>query len=260
MKRREFITLLGGARGVAARSAGAAAGDAGGRFPRRRIVSEYAVRLGAFRRGLSEAGYVEGENVTIEYRWAENQRGPAAGVGGRVGSSTGRGDRHDAETRPRWRPRRQPRRSPVSSPPAEDPVKLGLVASLARPGGNVTGINFLAAEVAAKRLELLRDWCPRPLKSPCSLTRPAPVTETILREVDGGRGTMGLQIQVLKASSSGEIDAAFATFVHDRPDALFVGIGAFLFTADGSSSSTWRRATRSPRPIGTANLPRPAGS
>ena len=112
---------------------------------------------------------------------------------------------------------------------AEDPVRLGLVASLARPGGNLTGINFFTAELAAKRLELLRELVPAAARV-AVLVNPANAAnaETTLRDVEAAARAMGLQIQVLNASTSREIDAAFATLVRERPDALFVGSDAFL--------------------------------
>ena len=112
---------------------------------------------------------------------------------------------------------------------AEDPVRLGLVASLARPGGNLTGINFFNAELAAKRLELLRELVPAATRV-AVLVNPANATntETTLRDVEAAARAMGLQIQVLNASTSREIDAAFATFVRERPDALFVGGDPFF--------------------------------
>ena len=145
MKRREFITLLGGAAAawpLAARAQQPAMPVIG--FLNSQSPDAFADRLRAFRQGLKETGYVEGENVAIEYRWAENQTDRLPGAGGRFGSSAGRRDRRGRSLR-RWRPRRQPRRSPSSSSSADDPVRLGLVASLARPGGNLTGINFFAA-------------------------------------------------------------------------------------------------------------------
>jgi ABC-type uncharacterized transport system substrate-binding protein len=112
---------------------------------------------------------------------------------------------------------------------AEDPVRLGLVASLARPGGNLTGINFINRELASKQLELLRELVPATnrvavIVDPVNVS----VTESILREVDYAARAIGLKIQVLKASTSAEIDAAFASFVSERPDALFVGQDPFL--------------------------------
>ena len=112
---------------------------------------------------------------------------------------------------------------------AEDPVKLGLVASLARPGGNMTGINFLGTELTAKRLELLRELVPGAARV-AVLVNPtnAANSETILRNVEAAARPMGLQIQIFNASTSREIDAAFAAFERERPDALFVGQDAFF--------------------------------
>jgi putative tryptophan/tyrosine transport system substrate-binding protein len=110
-----------------------------------------------------------------------------------------------------------------------DPVKLGLVASLARPGGNLTGISILSVELSAKRLELLREVVPRAIRV-AVLVNPAnpSITETTLGELEPASRAMGLQIQVLKASTSREINEAFATFLHERPDALFVALDAFF--------------------------------
>ena len=113
----------------------------------------------------------------------------------------------------------------------EDPVRLGLVASLARPGGNLTGINFFNVELAAKRLELLRELVPTATRIAALVNPPInATTETTLREVQSAARAIGLQIQVFNASTSGEINAAFATFARQRPDALFVGSDG-LFTS-----------------------------
>ena len=110
----------------------------------------------------------------------------------------------------------------------EDPVKLGLVASLARPGGNLTGINFFSADLTAKRLELLRELVPAAARVALLVNPTGPNAESTLRDVEPAARAMGLQIQVLNASTAREINAAFATFVRDRPDALFVGADPFF--------------------------------
>jgi len=111
----------------------------------------------------------------------------------------------------------------------EDPVRLGLVASLARPGGNLTGINNFSGELTAKRLELLRDMVPGAARI-AVLVNPASAAGTALRDVEPAARAMGLQIQVLNATTSSEIDAAFATFVRERPDAVFVSLDVFFIS------------------------------
>jgi putative ABC transport system substrate-binding protein len=188
-----------------------------------------ADQLRAFRQGLKDTGYVEGENVAILYRFADGQfdrlpelaaelarrqvdviatnGGPATALAAKAATAT----------------------IPIVFIVGQDPVGLGLVASLGRPGGNLTGINFLIAELTAKRLGLLRELVPGAARI-AVLVNPANTTntETTLREVELAARAMGMQIQIFKASTSPEIEAAFATFERERPDALFVGNDAFL--------------------------------
>jgi putative tryptophan/tyrosine transport system substrate-binding protein len=189
----------------------------------------YADRLRAFRQGLKETGYVEGENVAIEYGWAEGQfdRLPALAaelVRRRVAVIAAAGGSPSALAA-----KAATTTVPIVFSVSEDPVRLGLVASLARPGGNVTGINIFSGELVAKRLELLRELVPGAARV-AVLVNPANVanTATTLREVEAAARVIGLQIKQLNASTSGEIDAAFASFVRERLDALFVGNDAFL--------------------------------
>jgi putative tryptophan/tyrosine transport system substrate-binding protein len=229
MRRRDFITVLGGAAAwpLAARaqqSAMPVIGFLDGRSP-----DALTDRLRGFRQGLKDTGYVEGENVAIEYRWAENEpdrlpalaaelaRRPVAVIATSGGPAVAFAAKAATTT------------IPIVFSSARDPVRLGLVASFARPGGNLTGINFLTGELAAKQLELLRELVPAArrvavLVNPANVT----VTESTLRDVEPAGRAMGLQIQVHKASTSREIDAAFATFVRERPDGLFVGGDPFL--------------------------------
>jgi putative ABC transport system substrate-binding protein len=231
MKRRQFITLVGGAAAtwpLAARAQQPAMPVIG--FVDSTSLDAFADRLRAFRQGLKDTGYVEGENVAMEFRWAENQidRLPqlaAELVRQRVavivtGAPPSTFAAKAATTT-----------IPIVFGVAEDPVKLGLVASLSRPSGNLTGINFFSLELAAKRLELLRELMSGAarvavLVNPVNTT----ITEATVRDVETAARSMGLQIQVLNANTSREIDAAFATFMHERPDALFVGSSPF-FTA-----------------------------
>jgi ABC-type uncharacterized transport system substrate-binding protein len=186
-------------------------------------------RLRAFRQGLKDTGYVERENVAIEYRWADGQfdRLPALATelvrrNVAVIAATG-------GTPVAFAAKAATTTIPIVFGVAEDPVRLGLVASLARPDGNLTGINFLIGELAAKRLELLRALVTAATRV-AVLVNPAHATntESTLRDVEPAARDMGLQIQVLNASTSREIDAAFATIVRERPDALFVGNDAFF--------------------------------
>ena len=246
MRRREFITLLGGAAAawpLAARAQQPAMPVIGFLDPDR--PTRLRDRLRAFRQGLKETGYVEGENVAIEYRWAENQIDRLPELAAELVRR-----RVAVIVTPEAPPSAFAAKAATTTIPivfavGDDPVKLGLVASLARPGGNLTGINFFSGELAAKRLELLRELVPGPLVSPCSSIRPIRTAETTVREVEAAARAMGLQIQVLNASTSREIDAAFATFARERPDALFVGSDPF-FTSRRVQLAIWRRATAIP--------------
>ena len=229
MKRRQFISLLGGAAAIwpiAARAQQPALPVIGFLDPR--TPDAISDRLRAYRQGLKESGYVEGENVTIVYRWAEGQldRLPELAadlVRRRVNVIA-------ASAQPSAIAAKSATTTiPIGFIVAEDPVRLGLVASLARPGGNLTGINIFSGELTAKRLELLREMVPGAARI-AVLVNPANATvaETTLRDVQPAASAMGLQIQVLNASTIREIDAAFATFVRERPDAVFVSLDVFF--------------------------------
>ena len=231
MRRREFLGVVGGAAAawpLVARAQQTAMPVIG--FLNPTLADSNSDRMRAFRLGLKDTGFVESENVTIIYRWAENQieRLPelAADLVTRrvavivtIGGATPALAAKDATTT-----------IPIVFAVAEDPVRLGLVASLARPGANLTGINFFNAETVAKRLELLRELVPAATRV-AVLVNPANArtTETTLREVEAAARAIGLRIQFFNVSTSQEIDTTFATFAHERPDALFVG-GDPLFT------------------------------
>jgi len=230
MRRREFITLLGGAAvalPLAARAQQPAMPVIG--FLGLTSPDSNTDNLRAFRQGLKDSGYVEGENVAIEYRWADNQldrlpslavemvrrrvtviastEGPTVAFAAKAATTT----------------------IPIVFVVADDPVRLGLVASLARPGGNLTGINFVSTELVAKRLALLRELVPKAgrvavLLNPAEATN----TETTLRDVQPAARAIGLQIQMFNASTSLEIDAAFATIARERPDAVFVASSPYF--------------------------------
>jgi putative ABC transport system substrate-binding protein len=251
MRRRDFITLLGGAAAawpLAAWAQQPAMPVIGLLDPRPPGTMEDFLR--AFRQGLKEAGYVEGENVTIVYRFAEGQfdRLPelAAELVRRRVSVIASNAIASA-----FAAKAATATMPIVFIVAEDPVRQGLVASLARPGGNLTGINFLTNELVAKRLELLRELVPAATRL-AVLINPANVTstETMLRDLEPAARAMGLQIQILNATTGPEINAAFATFVRERPDALFVNLDPF-FTSRRVQLATL--ATRHAVPMTSGN-------
>jgi putative ABC transport system substrate-binding protein len=229
LHRRDFITLLGGAAAawpLAAHTQQAAMPVVG--FLNTQSLGEFTEPLRGFRQGLKENGYVEGENVAIEYRWAENQLDRLPVFASELA-------------------RRRVSVIAAISPPSisaakavtttipivflvgEDPVKLGFLTSLARPGGNLTGVNFLTSEVAAKRLELLRELVPAVTRVAVLVNPADPTnTETTLEDVELAARARGLQISVFRASTSREINAAFETFARERADALFVASGPFF--------------------------------
>jgi len=227
LKRREFITLLGSAaltwplavRGQQSQTPIVGFVDGG---------SSNARRAAAFHGGLNETGYVEGQNVTVEYHWLDGQydRLPSlmADLVRRVA----------VIATPVSNPASLAAKAATTTVPivfgvGEDPVKLRLVASLARPGGNATGINFFGQEVVAKRLGLLHELVPKAVRI-AVLVNPAnvQVAETTLRDTSEAARVLGLQTHTLKASTSEEIEAAFATLLRDRADALFVAGDAFF--------------------------------
>jgi putative ABC transport system substrate-binding protein len=231
MRRRGVITLLGGAAAwpLAARAQSPATPVVG--FLNSQSPEGYADRLRGFRQGLKETGYIEGENIAIEYRWAENQpdRLPALLadlVRRRVAVIAALGSPNLASMA-----KAATTTIPVVFLVGEDPVRLGLVASLARPGGNMTGINLFNNEITAKRLNLLREFAPSAIRT-AVLVNPSNVAiaETTARDVETAGKAMGLRLLVHGASTPREIDAIFATFAGERPDALFVAGDPFFNT------------------------------
>lgn len=228
--RRHFISLLGGAAAawpLGAQGQQAAMPVIG--FLDSRVPEALTERLRGFRQGLKETGYVEGDNATILYRWAENQLDRIATLADELARRPVAVIVASGGTPVALRVKAAVTTVPIVFIAAEDPVKLGLVASLARPGGNLTGVNIFSAEVVAKRLGLLRSLLPA-VSHLAVLVNPANASSTAstLRDLEPAARTMGLQIQVLNASTNREIDAAFATIMSDRLEALFVSGDAFL--------------------------------
>jgi putative ABC transport system substrate-binding protein len=251
MKRREFVTLLGGVAAawpLTARAQQPALPVIG--FLETRSPEMIVERLRAFRQGLKETGYVEGENVAIDYRWSEQPerlpelaaalvRRQVAVINTAGGVATAMAAKAATTT------------IPIVFGVSNDPVRLGLVASLARPGGNLTGVNFLNTELTGKRLELLREMVPRAtrvavLVNPSNLGN-TPIT---LEEVEAAGRAIGLRTQMFNAATSHEIDATFAALARERFDALFVGEDAFL-NSRRRQLANW--AARHALPMGTAS-------
>jgi putative ABC transport system substrate-binding protein len=232
MIRREFITLLGGAAAssvcwpLAAQAQQRATPHIGFLHPT--TPDAFPDRLRGFRRGLKEAGFVEGENLVISYRYAENQLDRLPALAAELVSS-----RVDviavANSPPALAAKAATTTVPIVFVSPEDPVRLGLVATLSRPGGNLSGINLLSGELAAKRLELMRELVPR-MSRVAVLVNPASPssTATTLKDVEGAAPAMGLQVYIAKTATGQDIDAAFATFANERPDVLFVGGDPFF--------------------------------
>jgi len=258
--RREFIVALGGT--VVAFPLAALAQQSA--LPVVALINggsadTFAREATAFRKGLNEIGYVEDKNVTVEYHWLD-----------------GRYDRVPALVTDLVRRQVAVIASPVFTPAAlaakaatatipivfgvpEDPVRLGLVASLARPGGNATGINIFNQEVAAKRLRLLHDLVPKAVRI-AVLVNPAvaSIAESTIRDAQEAAPIIGLQIQVLNATTIGEIDAAFVAMAHERSDALFVA-GDTFFTGRAVQFATLTARDRIPAAYAVRELTEAGG-
>jgi putative ABC transport system substrate-binding protein len=231
IRRRKFITLVGGAAAwpLTARA----------QQPAMPVIGLLEAinspsRVAAFYEGLGESGYALGQNVAVDVRSAEGHYGRFPELAAdliRRGVSV--------IVAPATTPAALAARAATTTIPivfgvGDDPVKLGLVATLARPGGNATGINFFTAEVAAKRLSLLRELLPRATRMAVLVNPADPIrVETIVTEVKTAAGAIGLQFQITNASSPREIDAAFASFTAAPPDALFVGPDPFFYSRRG---------------------------
>ena len=231
MRRREVITLLGGTAAwpLAARAQQTTMPVIG--FLHSASAAAFAAHLAAFRKGLSEAGYVEDQNVAIEYRWAEgqNDRLPALAaelVRRRVAVIATPGS-----TAATLAAKAATTTIPIVFVIGADPVKIGLVASLNRPGGNVTGINDIGVDIGAKRLGFLQELLPRATRFGVLVNPDNPsITESFVTELQTAASAIGRQIEVVTASTNADIDTAFATLVKKRADALLNGPDALFVT------------------------------
>jgi putative ABC transport system substrate-binding protein len=213
--------------------------------------------LPAFRQGLKDNGYVEGENVAIEYRWAENQidqlpalaadlvrrhvavivaRAPPATLASKAASAT----------------------IPIVFGVGDDPVKIGLISSLARPGGNLTGANFFAGELAAKRMELLREMVPTATRVAVLGNPNFTLTETQVRDADTAARAMGLQIQIINASTAPRSTRPLQALSASGP-APSTSAPVLFSAADVSNSLSWPPTTGCPRCTGCVHSLKPVG-
>ena len=230
MTRRSFLALAGGAAALPFAARAQQAMPVIG-FLHTASAAPFSRYVTAFRQGFGEAGFVEGQNVAVEYRWAEGRfdRLPElatdlvrrrvsvlATPGGTAGAMAAKAATSTI---------------PIVFGIPDDPVKFGLVASLARPGGNATGINFFTAELVAKRLGLLRELLPHAVRV-AVLVNPGDTTNaaTTIKEAEAAARGIGIQIKVVNAGTADEIDSVFATLERGRPDALFIAPGAFFNT------------------------------
>jgi len=228
MRRREFISLLGGAAAwpLAARAQQSARPVIG--FLSSRSPAESASDVAGFRQGLAQTGYVENQNLAIEYRWAENryERLPAlaADLAGRQvaviaalgGPVTALAVKAATKT------------VPFVFITGVDPVKLGLVASFARPGGNATGLNIFITAIEAKRLGLLRELVPTAARIAVIVNPNSPEVDSQLNDVQTGADAVGWELQILRVGSEAEFDSAFATLARSAVEALLVAADPFF--------------------------------
>jgi ABC-type uncharacterized transport system substrate-binding protein len=224
MRRRQFLSVLGGAAAWSLAARAQSAMPVVG-FLSSQYLEGYREPLRGFRQGLKESGYVEGENVAIEYRWAENQTARLPALAAEL-IHRGIAVMTAMDSPTVLAAKASTMTIPIVFNTGEDPVRLGLVTSLARPGGNLTGVNFFAAELAAKRLGLLRELLPEAARIGVIVNPDhATITESTLRDLEPAAREAMFQIRVLNATSGTEIAAAFATVALERLDGLLLGSG-----------------------------------
>ena len=228
MNRRAFITMLGGAAVTWPLAARAQPALSVVGFLRSTAAAGSAHLVSAFRLGLNEAGFVEGQNVAIEYRWGDDQHDRLPGLAADLVRR--RAAVIVANTAAAQAAKAATATTPIVFLTGSDPVGIGLVASLSRPGGNITGVVFTTADIAAKRLGLLHELAPKAAVIAVLLDPNSPGTPAELQGVEEARRTIGPQIVVVKAGSESEFNTAFATIVQAGAGALHVGGGAFFLS------------------------------
>jgi ABC-type uncharacterized transport system substrate-binding protein len=243
MKRREFITLLGGAAAwpLAARAQQPkmpVIGYLSSAFPDRD-----GGRLRSFRQGLNETGYVEGKNVAIEYRWAEEQNDRLPTLAADLVSRQVSVIAMAGQVLGAFAAKAATKTIPIVFLTGGDPVALGLVSSLNRPGGNLTGVTTLSAELEPKRLELLHDLVPKATTIGALVNQTNPIAETQSRELQAAARALGLKLQILNASTERDFDTVFARLVELQASGLVIGTdGLFISQSEHLAALTMRHA------------------
>jgi len=229
MKRREVITLLGGVAAwpLAARAQQPAMPVVG--FLHSTSPETNVSRVAAFRKGLTETGYVESRNVAIEFRWAAGQDDQLPELAADLIRRRVAVIATPGSTPAALAAKAATATIPIVFAIGADPIALGLVASLNRPGGNVTGISFQTVELVAKRLELLRELAPRATRFVALVNPDVPFTDAVVKDLQASASSLGLLVEILHARTGREIDAAFATLVQKPDSALLVSPDAFFF-------------------------------
>jgi putative ABC transport system substrate-binding protein len=258
MQRREFIRLLGGAAAwpVAARAQQPAVPVVG--FLHAASAEQNVQRLAAYRKGLREAGFVEGQNVAIEFRWANGHLDQLPNMAADLIRRQVAVIATPGSTDAALAAKSATTTIPIVFGAGGDPVALGLVASLNRPGGNVTGVTSMNADIAAKRLGLIRELAPQAVRYFALVNPTSVLADPFIKDLQAGEASLGLHVEILHASTDAEIDAAFAKLAQLPGAVLLVSTDAF-FSAATHKSPGWRRTTRCPRCLTIVNMRSLAG-
>jgi putative ABC transport system substrate-binding protein len=230
MKRRQFITLIGGAAAawpIAAKGQRSAMPVVG--FLHSGSPEQNVKRLAAFHKGLNEAGFVDGRNVTIEYRWAAGQNDKLAGLAADLIHRQVAVIATPGSTPAAVAAKKATTTVPIVFGAGGDPVGLGLVPNLNHPGGNVTGVTSLNAEVTAKRLGVIRELVPQATRYFALVNPTSQLAEPFIKDLQAGAARLGIQIEILRASTNGEIEMAFAHLPQQAGSVLVFGPDTFFY-------------------------------